>query len=234
MKYINNFLSVILFSVIFIMTSCVNELDNYEEPNGGISGTIVDKETGEAVPLPVQGSTGVIIKMMEQNTDATKTVDFYALQDGTFKNTRVFNCDYLITVEGPFVSPGEVDATINGQTNVDIPVMPYARVSADAKAEGKKISINYHVEKTSESFTTTEVCGYWNFAPGVDDGGANQAGKVTVNDLDGTIVFDLENDQNFLDNEYRIKDNGNKVYVRIGAKIEGSINYSQVITVVLN
>lgn len=216
------------------MTSCVNELDNYEEPNGGISGTIVDKETGEAVPLPVQGSTGVIIKMMEQNTDATKTVDFYALQDGTFKNTRVFNCDYLITVEGPFVSPGEVDATINGQTNVDIPVMPYARVSADAKAEGKKISINYHVEKTSESFTTTEVCGYWNFAPGVDDGGANQAGKVTVNDLDGTIVFDLENDQNFLDNEYRIKDNGNKVYVRIGAKTEGSINYSQVITLTLN
>ena len=59
------------------MTSCVNELDNYDEPNGGISGTIVDAETGEAVPLPVQGSTGVIIKMMEQNTGATKSVDFY-------------------------------------------------------------------------------------------------------------------------------------------------------------
>lgn len=234
MKSINIFLSAIFFSVIYIMTSCVNELDNYDEPNGGISGTIVDAETGEAVPLPVQGSTGVIIKMMEQNTEATKSVDFYALQDGTFKNTRVFNCEYLITVDGPFVEPGEVLTTVNGQTKVDIPVTPYARISAEAQSEGKKVSIKYHVEKTKESFITSEIYGYWNFAPGVDDGGANQAGKITVNELDGTIVFDLENDQVFKDNEYKIKDNGNKVYVRIGAKTEGSINYSQVITVVLN
>ena len=47
MKSINIFLSAIFFSVIYIMTSCVNELDNYDEPNGGISGTIVDSETGE-------------------------------------------------------------------------------------------------------------------------------------------------------------------------------------------
>ena len=100
--------------------------------------------------------------------------------------------------------------------------------------EGKKVSINTIVEKTKESFITSEIYGYWNFAPGVDDGGANQAGKVKVNELDGTIVFDLENDQVFKDNEYKIKDNGNKVYVRIGAKTEDSINYSQVITVVLN
>lgn len=234
MKYINKSLSAILLSIIYIMTSCVNELDNYDEPNGGINGTIVDAETGEAVPLPVQGSTGVIIKMMEQNTDATKSVDFYALQDGTFNNTRIFNCDYLITVEGPFVSPGEVKATIHGQTKVDIPVTPYARISAEAQVTEKKISVNYRIEKTNESFTTSEVYGYWNFAPGVDDGGANQAGKTTVKDLNGTIIFDLENDQVFKDNEYKIKDNGNKVYVRIGAKTEGAINYSQVITVTLN
>ena len=111
----------------------------------------------------------------------------------------------LITVDGPFVEPGEVRTTINGQTKVDIPVTPYARISADAQSEGKKVSIKYHVEKTKESFITSEIYGYWNFAPGVDDGGANQAGKVKVNELDGTIVFDLENDQVFKDNEYKIK-----------------------------
>jgi hypothetical protein len=230
MKSINIFLSAIFFSVIYIMTSCVNELDNYDEPNGGISGTIVDSETGEAVPLPVQGSTGVIIKMMEQNTEATKSVDFYALQDGTFKNTRVFNCEYLVTVDGPFVEPGEVLTTVNGQTKVDIPVTPYARISAEAQSEGKKVSIKYHVEKTKESFITSEIYGYTTKA-------FNQQVKNNIekfDELDGTIVFDLENDQVFKDNEYKIKDNGNKVYVRIGAKTEGSINYSQVITVVLN
>ena len=216
-----------------LMSSCVNELDNYDAPDGGVYGTILDAETNQPVPLPVQGSTGVIIKLMEQGTGATKTVDFYAKQDGTFNNSRIFNCDYLITVEGPFVTSEEVRATVEGQTEVNIPVIPYARIEASASVSGKKVSINYQVSKTRSSYTTDEVYGYWNFAPGVDDGGANQAGKVTVNELSGTITFDLVADQTFLDNEYKVKANGNKIYVRIGAKTEGVINYSQIIEVIL-
>ena len=216
-----------------LMSSCVNELDNYDAPDGGVYGTILDAETNQPVPLPVQGSTGVIIKLMEQGTGATKTVDFYAKQDGTFNNSRIFNCDYLITVEGPFVTSEEVRATVEGQTEVNIPVIPDARIEASASVSGKKVSINYQVSKTRSSYTTDEVYGYWNFAPGVDDGGANQAGKVTVNELSGTITFDLVADQTFLDNEYKVKANGNKIYVRIGAKTEGVINYSQIMEVIL-
>ena len=216
-----------------LMSSCVNELDNYDAPDGGVYGTILDAETNQPVPLPVQGSTGVIIKLMEQGTGATKTVDFYAKQDGTFNNSRIFNCDYLITVEGPFVTSEEVRATVEGQTEVNIPVIPCARIEASASVSGKKVSINYQVSKTRSSYTTDEVYGYWNFAPGVDDGGANQAGKVTVNELSGTITFDLVADQTFLDNEYKVKANGNKIYVRIGAKTEGVINYSQIMEVIL-
>lgn len=47
-------------------TSCLSDLDNYESPNGGIKGQILDAETNEPIPLPVQGSTGVIINMFEQ------------------------------------------------------------------------------------------------------------------------------------------------------------------------
>lgn len=224
------FLSMV---ALCLMTSCVNELDNYDAPNGGIHGTIVDSKTNQPVPLPVQGSTGVIIKLMEQGTGATKSVDFYAKQDGTFENTRIFNCDYLITVEGPFVSPAEVKASVSGQTEVNIPVIPYARIEASATVSGKTVSVNYQVNKTNSSYTTTEVYGYWNFAPGVDDGGANQARKVTVNDISGTISFDFGTDQTFLDNQYKIQANGNKIYVRIGAKTEGMINYSPVIEVTL-
>lgn len=218
---------------LYLMTSCVNELDNYDAPDGGVYGTIRDAETNQPVPLPVQGSTGVIIKLMEQGTEATKTVDFYAKQDGTFNNSRIFNCDYLITIEGPFVTSEEVRATVKGQTEVNISVIPYARIEASASVSGKKVSIDYQVSKTRPSYTTDEVYGYWNFAPGVDDGGANQAGKVTVNELSGTITFDLAADQTFLDNEYKVKANGNKIYVRIGAKTEGVINYSQIMEVTL-
>ena len=56
----------LLFMAIcsFCFTSCLSDLDNYEAPNGGISGRILDAETNEPIPLPVQGSTGVIINML--------------------------------------------------------------------------------------------------------------------------------------------------------------------------
>ena len=67
----------------------------------------------------------------------------------------------------------------------------------------------------------------------MDNGSANQAGKQTVKELEGTIVFDLENDKNYQDNLYKIQGNGNKIYVRVGAKTEGAINYSTIVETVV-
>ena len=226
MKYIK-ILSAVFIS-LYLTTSCVNEIDNYDAPNGGVYGKIIDSETNELVPLPVQGSTGAMIRLMESGTNATKSFDFYAMHDGTFKNSFVFNCDYLITVNGPFVTPGEAKVSVKGQTEVNIPVTPYARIEVSASISGRVVSIRYQVQKTKDTYNTTEVYGYWNFAPGVDDGTANRVGKVTVNELNGTITFDLNNDQTFLNNLYKIQANGNKIYVRVGARTEGAINYSPV------
>lgn len=172
-------------------TSCLSDMDNYESPNGGIKGQILDAETNEPIPLPVQGSTGVIINMFEQNTDATQSVDFYAKMDGSYENAKLFNCDYKIVVNGPFVSPCEEFVTVKGQTTLDLKATPYARINASAQVTGKKITITYKVNPTNSNFKVSEVYGYWNFAPGVDNGNANQAGKQTVKEQEGTIVFDL-------------------------------------------
>ena len=67
-----------------LMVSCGDEIDNYDAPNGGIKGQVLDADTGEPIPLPVSGSSGVIINMNELNTGATKSVDFYAKADGSF------------------------------------------------------------------------------------------------------------------------------------------------------
>ncbi|HCC52107.1 MAG TPA: hypothetical protein DEQ30_08655, partial [Porphyromonadaceae bacterium] len=72
MKKINLFITIA--AAILGITSCVNELDNYDAPNGGIKGQILDAETNEPIPLPVQGSTGAIINLFELNTDATMSV----------------------------------------------------------------------------------------------------------------------------------------------------------------
>ncbi|WP_299360068.1 DUF3823 domain-containing protein [uncultured Parabacteroides sp.] len=227
-------ISLLLMAVCSLcFTSCLSDLDNYESPNGGIKGQILDAETNEPIPLPVQGSTGVIINMFEQNTDATQSVDFYAKMDGSYENAKLFNCDYKIVVNGPFVSPCEEFVTVKGQTTLDLKATPYARINASAQVMGKKITITYKVNPTNSNFKVSEVYGYWNFAPGVDNGNANQAGKQTVKEQEGTIVFDLENDKTYKDNLYKIQANGNKIYVRVGAKTEGAVNYSSIIEVII-
>ncbi|MDR1331063.1 MAG: DUF3823 domain-containing protein [Tannerella sp.] len=221
---------VLIFPVLF--SGCLNGLDNYDAPDGGISGTVLDAETGQPVPLPVQGSTGVIINLFEQNTDATQSVDFYAKYDGTYENTRVFNGDYRIVVNGPFVAPCEEAVNVKGQTVCDLKAMPYARIEATASVSaGGGVTVRYSVHTTNPSYKVTEVYGYWNFAPGVDNGAANYAGKVTVTETAGEIAFNLADNATYKDNHYKIQANGNRIYVRIGAMTEGNINYSAVLTV---
>ncbi len=50
------------------VAACENDIDNYDAPNGGVYGTIYDKETNEPVPMPVPGSSGVMMSLYEQNT----------------------------------------------------------------------------------------------------------------------------------------------------------------------
>lgn len=225
----------IFFSAIMSLcfTSCLNDLDNYDAPDGGIQGKILDMETNMPIPLPVQGSTGVIINMIELNTGATQSVDFYAKMDGTFMHTKLFNCDYKIVVKGPFVNPCEEIITVNGQTTFDLKAMPYARIEAQAVASGRKVTVNYKVSPTQSSYAVSDVYGYWNFVPGIDNGSANQAGKQSQKEVEGAFVFDLENDEAFKNNRYKIQSNGNKIYVRVGANINGVINYSQIIQVTI-
>ncbi len=230
MKKINLLIAI---ACTFLMTSCLNELDNYDAPSGGIKGRVLDAETNEPIPLPVQGSTGVIINMFEQNTDATKSIDFYAKYDGSFENSQMFNAEYRIVVNGPFVNKCEQLVTVNGQTSLDLKATPYSRITASATASGQKVSISYKVTPTNSSYKVAEVYGYWNFAPGVDNGSSNYSGRVVVNQTEGVIEFDLANNSTFKSNLYKIQSNGNKIYLRIGAKTENVINYSQTISITL-
>lgn len=223
----------ILSICILCLTGCLNDLDNYDAPDGGIKGRVLDAETGELIPLPVQGSTGVIINMYEQNTEATKSVDFYARYDGSFENSRMFNSEYKIVVNGPFVDTCEGMVTVKGQTSLEMKATPYARIEASASVSGKVVTVQYKVKKTNESFSVSEIYGYWNFAPGVDDGSANQAGKIVLPETEGSFSFDLSESSTYLNNINKIESNGNKIYLRVGSKTNNVINYSQVMTISL-
>lgn len=231
MKRIN--ICFLILCISFVFVAC-NDVDNYDLPTGGIKGTIYDEQTNEPIPLAVPGSTGVMINLMEQSETATKSIDIYAKQDGTYEHAQMFNADYLVTVKGPFVNKCEGLTTVKGQTTFDLKALPYSRISITASVSGtNQISIQYKVSPTSPSYTVSEITGLWNFAPGVDVGTANLAGKTTVKGNEGTIVFDLSKDKTFLDNLHKIQSNGNKIYLRVAAKINNAVNYSTVATVTI-
>jgi hypothetical protein len=145
----------------------------------------------------------------------------------------VFDCAYTITIDnGAFAEPVKVSTAVNGQTQFDIRVTPLSRVEATATASGKVITVSYTVTPTAGQ-TVTDVYGYWNLAPGVDDGTANQADlKQSSKALTGTFTFDLDKSTQYKNNLHKIQSNGNKVYLRVGAKAgNGRINYSTISTV---
>lgn len=152
------------------VAACENDIDNYDAPNGGVYGTIYDKETNEPVPMPVPGSSGVMMSLYEQNTGATASVDFRARQDGTFEHTKVFNGNYRIQAkDGPFVGVCEGYVTVNGQTQVDLYTIPFSRISLDvAVSADNKLTLTYDAKTSNETLKLTDVSVIWNYAPGVD------------------------------------------------------------------
>ncbi len=219
-----------LIALIAVCISCDNDIDNYDAPSGGIRGTVFDAQTNEPIPLPVAGSSGVMVNLYELNTNATKSVDFRAKQDGTYENSRVFNGEYRVVVNGPFTDKCEGNITIKGQTKLDLTATPFARVDIQAAVnDNNQLAVTYTAIASSSSYTINEVSIMWNFAPGVDANSSNYASRSTKADASGTYTFDLPNDNAFKDNLHKIKANQNRIYVRVAAHTGGGVNYSKIV-----
>ncbi len=114
-------------SLLLVALSGCGDLDNYDAPNGGIHGRIIDAQTGELVQQPVNASTGLRVRLVQQNwTMEAEPQLFYAKDDGTFTNTKLFNDEYSLQLEQTNFFPVEERMIkIKGQTDVTIEVTPY-------------------------------------------------------------------------------------------------------------
>jgi len=128
------------FLAIAVSSCDLFKLDNYEAPSQTIYGTVTDVKTGEPV-LTDQGSEGIRIRLIETSWQGNVTPqDFYCKMDGSYRNTRLFDADYNIRVDGPFVpiyienEEGTVvkDQTVNfhtsGQNEINFQVQPFLKV----------------------------------------------------------------------------------------------------------
>ena len=90
-------------AAVFMAVSCSK--DNYAAPEETFRGAFIDKGTGETLqvaPGADINSGGIRIRMMEYSwSDNPTPYDFFAKQDGTFNNTRIFKGTYGVIPEGP-------------------------------------------------------------------------------------------------------------------------------------
>lgn len=136
------------------------EIDNYNAPEETLFGKVTDA-AGKPV-LTDQGSEGIRVRLTETSWDGNVTpLDFYCRPDGTFNNTKVFEGDYNIRIDGPFIPlvRSTQDGTlladdtrnehIKGQTEVNFVVEPFLNVELVGipQAAGGKITANVRVTR---------------------------------------------------------------------------------------
>jgi len=138
------------------MSSC-KDWDNYEEPSQTLEGEIVDTN-GDPVYTELGGG-GIRIKMLELSwSDNPTPYEFFAMQNGTFRNTKIFKGEYNIEPQGPFVPLVRTDSLgnvikdesktveINGVTEVNFEVEPFLNIELVSDAEVADDTSSFSVE----------------------------------------------------------------------------------------
>lgn len=212
------------------------ELDNYDAPDGCIYGEIIDSGTGEAIPLPVEGSNGTVINLMEVGTGATLAQSFYAKQDGSFRNAEVFKGPYSITADGPFKMPETYEVEIGDETELKMYAVPYSRVEATASADGMKVTVNYKVSPVESGSRITTTYVLWNYRMQTDiiTGNFCSSKADFTGKAEGAVTINIANEVQYNANKEKIIANGGKVYLRVAADVGGHINYSKVQEVIIS
>ena len=104
----------LIFAIFpLLMTSCF-QLDNYDAPDAGIDGTLID------------------IELMDLSYENPTPLQFWAKADGTFRNVALFSGDYDVTpTEGPFFPVEAERVHLKGVTKHDFKVTPFLKVNIE-------------------------------------------------------------------------------------------------------
>lgn len=216
--------------LVFGLTGC-GDLDNYEGPNGGIRGKVVDLATGKNIPQPVNASTGLKIHLVQQDWVVEAEAQFfYGMLDGTFTNTTLFNGAYTMELEQTNFFPVDKQlVTIQGQTEVVVEATPYANAElTDVSVADRTVNARIQVGRSwkwqsdDRGCKLTKVLLYWNASKQIDKESTHNLGSVTVAcdnredaDVLGTATaVSLDITDNYNKYAHIIRSNGNKIYVR--------------------
>ena len=73
----------LIFAILPLLMSSCFELDNYDAPNAGIDGALIDVETGDTICT--EQPDGCRIELMDLSYENPTPLQFWAKADGTFR-----------------------------------------------------------------------------------------------------------------------------------------------------
>jgi len=143
---------IYLLVIGLIVNSCLG-WDNYDEPKETLTGSIKVAGTGEPFQTEISPN-GVRIRMLEYSwSDNPEPYDFFAMQDGTFNNERIFEGEYGVQVEGAFVPVEEVVTEISGVTELEFEVEPFlnVRLVGEPVVEDGSFSVDFEITRGTDN-----------------------------------------------------------------------------------
>lgn len=142
----------LIFAIFpLLMASCF-ELDNYDAPNAGIDGALIDVETGDTVYT--EQPDGCRIELLDRSYENPTPLQFWVKADGTFRNVALFSGDYDVTpTEGPFFPIDSELVHLKGVTKHDFKVTPYLRVNIEDIVYGEpgsaEVTVKYTIKRAT-------------------------------------------------------------------------------------
>jgi len=193
---------ILIFATISVLFVSCSKIDNYDAPSATLSGQVIDKTTGQPFLTDQPNGFRVRYKEVSEKFPNAQYYYFWGKADGAFNNSKIFAGNYEVCpVEGAFITPEPKQVSIPG--TVSFEVTPYLCVTQDNvsfNASSKKLSVSFKVSRPSGSNATPAtafVAVSWNpavgyFVHGTDGTGILETRKVSADDLEKTISFDID------------------------------------------
>jgi len=138
-----------LLLAIAVMTSC--ELDNYDYPQGSIHGAILDQDTGDTVQSDIFDGARLALVEINEEYENPQNQYFVIKPDGSYRNDLVFEGLYAVPSieDGNFHPTDSTSVTIDGDTQFDLEVVPYIRISdVEMTIDGMDLTATFKLEQT--------------------------------------------------------------------------------------
>lgn len=220
----------IIYIVVFIAAlSACKKIDNYDTPNGGVYGKLIDEITNES--FQTEQPNGFKIKLFEKGGKMNAPIIFSAKPDGTFENAWIFQNEYkVIPTEGAFFSTLDtVVVQVGNATEVNFTVTPFLAITdVTIQASAGKINSSYTIARNQIGDKIVELKTLVSKVPTVDNLIYNFKKENDVtNIVDADIVGSRFSDEV---SELTAGD----YYVRIAARTNNTLrkyNYSKIVKV---